>query len=284
VAAPASADVSVPPFDPSSAPVLAAAGGSSEKPLSDQRLQGDWIRQRFLHPPSDWRIEAESNAEAPSGQPPGAPAVSASPSSASPSASVWAPQGPAGERASRPDATAMRPLTPAAVLVPLLPTPQGLGVLLTVRSNRLRHHRGQIAFPGGRLDPEDASATDGALREAAEEIGLARHQVQVLGSLPGMATGTGYWVNPVVGLLDAAVQPQSLVLSPQEVQEAFVVPLAFLMNPANHQRRLGCWQQDGQIIQRAFHAMPWQAPAGHTYFIWGATATMLRNFYHFLAA
>ena len=151
------------------------------------------------------------------------------------------------------------------MLVPLLPTPQGLGVLLTVRSNRLRHHRGQIAFPGGRLDPDDASATEGALREAAEEIGLARHQVQVLGSLPGMATGTGYWVNPVVGLLDAAVQPQSLVLSPQEVQEAFVVPLAFLMNPANHQRRLGRWQQDGQIIQRAFHAMPWQAPAGHTY-------------------
>ena len=63
-----------------------------------------------------------------------------------------------------------------------------------------------------------------------------------------------------------------------------MVPLAFLMNPANHQRRLGCWQQDGQLIQRAFHAMPWQAPTGHTYFIWGATATMLRNFYHFLAA
>ncbi len=187
-------------------------------------------------------------------------------------------------RASHLDATARRPLTPAAVLVPLLPTPQGLGVLLTVRSNRLRHHPGQIAFPGGRLDPEDASVTDGALREAAEEIGLARHQVQVLGNLPGMATGTGYWVNPVVGLLDAAVQPQSLVLSPQEVQEAFVVPLAFLMNPANHQRRLGRWQQEGQLIQRAFHAMPWQAPAGHTYFIWGATATMLRNFYHFLAA
>ncbi len=63
-----------------------------------------------------------------------------------------------------------------------------------------------------------------------------------------------------------------------------MVPLAFLMNPANHQRRLGRWQQEGQLIQRAFHAMPWQAPAGHTYFIWGATATMLRNFYHFLAA
>ena len=282
--APASADVSVPPFDPSSAPVLAAAGGSSEQPLSDQRLQGDWIRQRFLHPPTRWRIEAESNAEAPSGPSSGAAAVSASPSSASPPVSVWAPQARTGARASPPDTMTTRPLTPAAVLVPLLPTPQGLGVLLTVRSNRLRHHRGQIAFPGGRLDPEDASATEGALREATEEIGLARHQVQVLGSLPGIATGTGYWVNPVVGLLDAAVQPQSLMLSPQEVQEAFVVPLAFLMNPANHQRRLGRWQQDGQIIQRAFHAMPWQAPAGHTYFIWGATATMLRNFYHFLAA
>ena len=158
--------------------MLVAADGSSEQPLSDQRLQGDWIRQRFLHSPTRWRIEAESNAEAPSGPPPDAAAVSASPSPASPPASLWAPQARTGARASPPDTTATRPLTPAAVLVPLLPTPQGLGVLLTVRSNRLRHHRGQIAFPGGRLDPDDASATEGALREATEEIGLASHQVQ----------------------------------------------------------------------------------------------------------
>lgn len=176
-------------------------------------------------------------------------------------------------------------LKPAAVLIPLLPRPDGLHVLLTVRSDRLRRHRGQIAFPGGRMDPDDhGSAQATALREAQEEIGLQPAQVSVLGTLPAMATGTGYWVTPVVGLLDASLQPEQLVLSADEVQEAFCVPLAFLMNPAHHQRRLGSWQQDGKTVRRTFHAMPWQAPQGHAYFIWGATATMLRNFYHFLAA
>ena len=109
-------------------------------------------------------------------------------------------------------------------------------------------------------------------------------QVSVLGTLPTMATGTGFWVTPVVGLLDAAVRLDGLTLSPDEVQEAFLVPLAFLMNPARHQRRIGRWQQQGQTVQRSFLAMPWRAPDGRSYFIWGATATILRNFYHFLAA
>ena len=182
------------------------------------------------------------------------------------------------------DATASR-LTPAAVLVPLLPRPDGLHVLLTVRSDRLRKHRGQIAFPGGRMDPDDQGSVQvTALREAQEEIGLQADRVSVLGTLPAMATGTGYWVTPVVGLLDAALQPGQLSLSADEVQEAFCVPLAFLMNPAHHQRQMGSWQQNGVTVHRSFHAMPWQAPSGASYFIWGATATILRNFYHFLAA
>jgi len=123
-----------------------------------------------------------------------------------------------------------------------------------------------------------------ALREAREETGLLPGQVSVLGTLPTMATGTGFWVTPVVGLLDAAVRLDGLTLSPDEVQEAFLVPLAFLMNPARHQRRIGRWQQQGQTVQRSFLAMPWRAPDGRSYFIWGATATILRNFYHFLAA
>ncbi|MCA0175293.1 MAG: CoA pyrophosphatase [Proteobacteria bacterium] len=167
--------------------------------------------------------------------------------------------------------------TPAAVLVPLVPRPDGLQVLLTRRAAHLAKHPGQIAFPGGRSDPGDADAVATALREAQEEIGLAPASVEVLGSLPAYHTVTGYAVTPVVGL----VSDPKLVLHAGEVDEAFEVPLAFLMDPANHRRHL--WTQGG--VTRDYHSMPWTPPAGaadkgpEAYFIWGATAAMLRNLY-----
>ncbi|MDO4231388.1 MAG: CoA pyrophosphatase [Lautropia sp.] len=164
------------------------------------------------------------------------------------------------------------------------PDEEGPGVLLTVRSHRLRKHRGQIAFPGGRVDASDASVEAAALREAHEEIGLANSAVQLLGRLPQHPTGTGFRVHPVVGVVDAAHGVRGLSPAPDEVDEVFVVPLSFLMNPANHRRHLARWQEDGEHYCMRFYSMPWQSPDGHEYFIWGATATMLRNLYRFLIA
>ena len=168
---------------------------------------------------------------------------------------------------------------PAAVLVPLVMREAGLSVLLTVRTAHLSTHAGQIAFPGGRTEPSDASAVATALRESEEEIGLARGQVEVLGQMPTYVTGTGFVVTPVVALVDPRC---TLVLDANEVAETFEVPLAFLMDPAHHQRRLYRWA-DG--VERTFFAMPWQMPdTGREQFVWGVTAAMLRNLYRFLAA
>lgn len=171
------------------------------------------------------------------------------------------------------DAPAQQLWTPAAVLVPLVPRPGGLHVLLTRRAAHLAKHPGQIAFPGGRSDPGDADAVATALREAQEEVGLNPQGVEVLGRLPAYRTVTGYAVTPVVGL----VAEHTLALHAGEVDEAFEVPLAFLMNPANHRRHV--WRE-GQAA-REFHSMPWTPPGGprDAYFIWGATAAMLRNLY-----
>ena len=168
---------------------------------------------------------------------------------------------------------------PAAVLVPLVPRVDGLAVLLTQRTAHLSAHAGQIAFPGGRTEPDDGSPVATALRETEEEIGLPRAKVEVLGTMPAYTTGTGFEVTPVVGLVDP-----DHVLAPDafEVAETFEVPLAFLMDPRNHQRRLYRWS-DG--VERAFLAMPWRTPdGGREYFVWGVTAAMLRNLYRFLAA
>ena len=164
----------------------------------------------------------------------------------------------------------------ASVLIALIERENGLHVLLTRRTDHLHDHAGQISFPGGRQDDADADVIDTALREAEEEVGLARAQVRVIGQLPIYTTVTNYRVTPVVALVQS---PVAWVLDSFEVAEAFEVPLAFLMNPAHHQRRR--FEFDGG--EHFFLSMPWQS-GGREYFIWGATAAMLRNFYGLLAA
>ena len=168
--------------------------------------------------------------------------------------------------------------TDAAVLVPIVERDEGLTVLLTQRTDHLRSHAGHVAFPGGRVDAADADAIDTALRETEEEVGIARSQVSVIGTLPVYRTVTHFDVTPVVAL----VRPDfTLTLDSFEVAEAFEVPLAFLMNPAHHQRHV--IEALGQ--RREFLSMPWPRADGQgEHFIWGATAAMLRNLYRFLSA
>lgn len=156
-------------------------------------------------------------------------------------------------------------LTPAAVLFPIVQRDDGHTVLLTQRTAHLKDHGGQISFPGGRVETEDQTPVHTALRETEEEIGLARKHVEVLGFLPEYRTGTGFRVTPVVALV---TPPFDLALDPFEVAEAFEVPLAFLLDPANHKRHSLHYR--GAL--RHFFAMPYG-----DYFIWGATAGMIRS-------
>ena len=162
----------------------------------------------------------------------------------------------------------------AAVLVPLVARPEGVTVLLTMRTEHLSSHAGQISFPGGRTEELDSSPIETALRETEEEIGLHRRHIEVIGVLPDYATVSAYRVTPVVALVQP---PFALTPDPGEVAEAFEVPLAFLMDGLNHQRRVIELPQGAG--QRAFYTMPYEQ-----YFIWGATAAMLRNLFHFLRA
>lgn len=174
-----------------------------------------------------------------------------------------------------------RPWAPASVLVPLVQRPGGMHLLLTRRTDHLRDHAGQISFPGGRAEAHDADAVATALREANEEIGLNPDQVDVLGSLPVYTTITAYRVTPVVAIV-RPVHP--MPIDAFEVAEVFEVPMAFLMNPAHHRRH--AVEVAGQ--RREFLSMPWTGPGAdgveREYFIWGATAAMLRNLYGFLSA
>jgi len=167
----------------------------------------------------------------------------------------------------------------ASVLVPLVERDDGLRVLLTRRTDHLTDHAGQVSFPGGRAEDDDANVVDTALREAQEEVGLPRERVQVLGPLNTYSTVSSYVVTPIVGLI---APPFELALDAFEVAEAFEVPLQFLMTPAHHHRHAA----EFEGVRRQFLSMPWQVVDAQgrprEYFIWGATAAMLRNLYHFL--
>ena len=218
-------------FDPQSVPIESIAG---EAALDIARLDVDWLRARFTHPP-EWQPEVTDEQK-------------------------FFPQD--------------RPYTNASVLIALVQREGGLSVLLTKRTAHLTDHPGQISFPGGRVEASDASLIETALREASEEIGLDRRQAEVLGILPDYYTGTGYRVTPVVSVIQS---PLALHADANEVAEIFEVPFSFLMNGQSHQRRSAIFPQGRG--RRTFYAMPYQQ-----YFIWGATAGMLRNLFHFLRA
>ncbi|MCX7565915.1 CoA pyrophosphatase [Sulfitobacter sp. F26169L] len=157
-----------------------------------------------------------------------------------------------------------RVLRPAGVLAPIVEDARGLSLLLTVRSAALKHHPGQIAFPGGKQDEGDVDVIAAALREAHEEIGLPPESVEVLGTLPAHETVTSFSVTPVIGFVktDFEIRPE-----PGEVDEVFAVPLDHVLNPDNYLMQSRRWR--GQM--RHFYVVPYGP-----YYIWGATARMLR--------
>ena len=162
-------------------------------------------------------------------------------------------------------------VTAAAVLVPIITHPEELTVLFTQRTTQLRRHSGQVSFPGGRAEPEDVTPEFTALREAHEEIGLAPERVEVLARMPEYLTRTGYRVTPVIGLI---APPLELVPDSREVADVFEVPLAFLLDPANHRR------ETRPIGDRTVTYYVMQFGERR---IWGATAGMLVNLYRMLA-
>jgi 8-oxo-dGTP pyrophosphatase MutT (NUDIX family) len=162
----------------------------------------------------------------------------------------------------------------ASVLIPLVQRGNELTVLLTQRTEHLSNHGGQVSFPGGRAEDFDSSPIETALRETEEEIGLSRQHIEIVGVLPEHMTGTGYRVRPLVGIV---TPPFELTADHNEVAEIFEVPLPFLMNGAHHERR--SVELPEGTGRRSFYAMPYER-----YFIWGATAAMLRNLFHFLRA
>lgn len=162
-------------------------------------------------------------------------------------------------------------LTEAAVLFPIVDRQPEPTVLLTQRTAHLKDHPGQISFPGGRCEESDASPADTALREAAEEIGLAARHIKLIGYLPEYCTGTGFRITPVVGLV---TPPFDLSPDAFEVAEVFEVPFSFLLEAANHKRHSIHYR--GQL--RHYHAIPYQ-----NHYIWGATAGMIMTLYQLLS-
>jgi len=178
----------------------------------------------------------------------------------SPALSVYGDDGAGREAAA---------LTAASVLVPIVAHDE-LSVVFTQRTSHLKHHSGQISFPGGRAEPEDPTPEFTALRETEEELGLARDRVEVLARMPQYCTRTGFCVTPVVGVL---APPLVLVPDRREVEEVFEVPLGFLLDPRNHERRTREYQ--GQMV--GYYVIQY----GERH-IWGATAGMIVNLYRML--
>lgn len=152
---------------------------------------------------------------------------------------------------------------PAAVLIGLVNRPDGLSILLTKRTDHLRDHAGQICFPGGRIEPDDASIEAAALRETEEEVGLPPSKIDIIGRLAPYDTTTGFRIHPVVGWVEP---PITFKLDACEVAEVFELPLAFVLDPQNHQK-----QHDRRATERrSYYVLPYEGR-----FIWGATAGML---------
>jgi len=222
-----------PPFDPEIQPVVPS---QALAPLEARALTLDFIRRAFTHPPA-WQVE--------------------------PVFADWF--NPAHAR--------LPGTARAAVLMPVVQRDNGLHLLLTRRTEHLAHHAGQISFPGGRIEAEDASAVAAALRETQEETGIAPEFAQVLGTQPSMLTTTRFIVTPVVGTLKPGFQVHA---NPFEVAEVFEVPLAVFSNPACY--RLHRIDLPGEP-PRLYFSLTWD-----THFIWGVTAALMRNFHRFLLA
>lgn len=158
-------------------------------------------------------------------------------------------------------------LRDAAVLIPVVDHGDRATVLLTKRAEKLRSHSGQIAFPGGRIDATDPSPEAAALRETEEEIGLNRHFIDIIGRMPDYVSGSGYRIAPVLSVVRPGFH---LHINADEVDDAFEVPLSFLMDPANHARDSRIWQNK----ERFFYTMPYDGRN-----IWGVTAGIIRTLY-----
>ena len=167
-------------------------------------------------------------------------------------------------------------LTAAAVLVPIISNQEGYKILLTHRSKKLEDHAGQISFPGGRIDSDDKSPKDTALREAHEEIGINENSIEILGHLDAYATATWFRILPIVSIIK---EDFDIKINPIEVESIFYLPMEFLMNPKNHKKEMGTYkrQSTSYKIEYEYNVIPYE-----NHHIWGATAAMLINLYETL--